>query len=483
MVDVWLIIVAVVLAILVFGLSTYFVYLYSDEADSNAAFFPRTLVVFGLWFALCNVLLLPYDVANVQNPTAIGAAGGLVDTELLWEISGYCIAVFTFVIGPFAIFWYENWEPEQESIGTQLKPAICYTLCTVIVVVAALVGGWLTAGIAQIKYQVYFNNVTLADPSVSEGEFNYGSLNYGSQLDIRVSLYVYLAGLMATIGWFFFFVFGGVGIAALPYDLLRDFAGRPKPMPADEYARKKIEIGEKSNKLIEQGKQLEEQENKGESGYAFRKKKTKFKNKVVELENEYEKLEISYAQQGGSVLQAYLHLVGGIIGIILSIAWFLHILLFNLLNVTPFLNNLFIALDNAFSLFGTAAYGMFAFYLLWASIKGCSRVGLNLLVFTIHPMKINGTLMNSFVFNVTLILLMSTSVIQFCTISFRLYAANTAVSMMYTTYVSNLKGISFITQYFQYPLLAFTALTVLFFVLCPCLNKTKMWKGDDDDDD
>jgi LMBR1 domain-containing protein 1 len=45
-------------------------------------------------------------------------------------------------------------------------------------------------------------------------------------------------------------------------------------------------------------------------------------------------------------------------------------------------------LDNAFGLFGTIAYGVFAFYLLLCVIKGNFKFGLRVpFLFEIHPMK------------------------------------------------------------------------------------------------
>jgi LMBR1 domain-containing protein 1 len=47
-----------------------------------------------------------------------------------------------------------------------------------------------------------------------------------------------------------------------------------------------------------------------------------------------------------------------------------------------------VALDNVFGLFGTIAYGIFAFYLLWCVFKGNFKFGLRIpFLFTIHPMK------------------------------------------------------------------------------------------------
>lgn len=80
-----------------------------------------------------------------------------------------------------------------------------------------------------------------------------------------------------------------------------------------------------------------------------------------------------------------------------------------------------------FPLFGTLLFGLFAFYLQLAVVKGNFKFGLNLLLFRVHPMRPGATLMSSFLFNVALILLATTATIQFCAAAFQLYADGTAV--------------------------------------------------------
>ena len=62
------------------------------------------------------------------------------------------------------------------------------------------------------------------------------------------------------------------------------------------------------------------------------------------------------------------------------------------------------------------------------TVKGCTKVGLNLLVYTVHPMKPGATLMSSFLFNVALVLLATNAAIQFCQQAFALYASDSAIS-------------------------------------------------------
>ena len=61
------------------------------------------------------------------------------------------------------------------------------------------------------------------------------------------------------------------------------------------------------------------------------------------------------------------------------------------------------------------------------TIKGCTKVGLSLLLFTVRPMKPGATLMNDFLFNVALVLLATNATIQFCAQAFALYANESAI--------------------------------------------------------
>jgi LMBR1 domain-containing protein 1 len=158
--------------------------------------------------------------------------------------------------------------------------------------------------------------------------------------------------------------------------------------------------------------------------------------------------------------------------------WVLQIIVNNIVKAHPLLNTLFIALDDAFALLGVIAYSIFAFYLLWASVKGCVKIGMRIVFFTIHPMKLGDTMMNALLFNVGLILITSITVVQFCSQSFSTYAVNTAVDMLIGLYVRRLVGIGDIIYYFQYALLATIGLSVLWILLCPRKKPPKDKKGD-----
>lgn len=103
MVNVFLIIVVVAIAVLLaFGMCLVVV-VFGHEDDKNTAWFPKIVTVFGLWLAFASVLVLPYDVANTQ---AGGDTGVRID--LIWQILYIVLAVMIAFIIPFAFFFYEN---------------------------------------------------------------------------------------------------------------------------------------------------------------------------------------------------------------------------------------------------------------------------------------------------------------------------------------------------------------------------------------
>nr|ADE76902.1 unknown [Picea sitchensis] len=134
--------------------------------------------------------------------------------------------------------------------------------------------------------------------------------------------------------------------------------------------------------------------------------------------------------------------------------------------VSPFLNEVFIKLDSVWGLLGTVAFAFFCFYLLLAVIAGAMVLGLRLVFITIHPMKWGGTLMNSFLFNVALILLCSISVIQFCSTAFAVYAQATAAQEIFGHTLESLRGIKYLYKYnvFQIVFIVLAGLTLIYYL-------------------
>eukprot|EP00662_Eupelagonemidae_sp_cell21_P014651 gene14651-45657_t len=122
-----------------------------------------------------------------------------------------------------------------------------------------------------------------------------------------------------------------------------------------------------------------------------------------------------------------------------SLMWFFHMIIYTSLRAHPMLNDAFIKLDGAFNLLGIMFYASFSFYLLWATVNGCTRVGLAILCIRIHPLVVGETLLSSFLFNCILILYASVACVSYCAMSFREYAANTVVDTLYGSYINKVQ--------------------------------------------
>jgi LMBR1 domain-containing protein 1 len=272
-----------------------------------------------------------------------------------------------------------------------------------------------------------------------------------------------------------FSIFGGVGIACLPLGLIFSFIRRPKAViTRSQYIKEATELGKKAKELKKAAESLHQEERAGSKGRKFRKNVKSVEKELFQLEEDVKLLEEMYPQGEQAETTWALTVLGylakfilGILGLIVSVAWIAHIIIYLLIDppLSPFLNEVFIKLDDIWGLLGTAAFAFFCFYLLLAVIAGAMMLGLRLVFITIHPMKWGGTLMNSFLFNVGLILLSSISVIQFCSTAFAYYAQATAAQEIFGHTLESLRGIKYLYKYnvFQIAFVVLAGLTFVYY--------------------
>eukprot|EP00854_Cymbomonas_tetramitiformis_P004051 gene4051-5024_t len=253
---------------------------------------------------------------------------------------------------------------------------------------------------------------------------------------VRSTFPVYVIACVSVAGWALLMVFAGVGVVTLPMDLILSFVNRPKTIiTKSEYISKATAIHTRASELQERSKTLMRQERDGARTRKWKRNLLELNQDLALLEDEEQDLSEVYPQGDEpdamwafTVMNYFLKLVLGILATVVSLCWVLHIILYMLVDppVSPFLNDLFIALDAAFSLFGTGSFALFCFYLICCA----------------YPMKPNGTMMSSFLFNVGLICLCSISVIQFCADAFDVYANETDIQQIYGVQINHLRGLS-----------------------------------------
>eukprot|EP00842_Homolaphlyctis_polyrhiza_P000811 jgi/Hompol1/1730/HPOL_005041-RA len=437
--------------------------------------------------AAWNVFLLPLDVANQSGSVGV-SKGGIPIAQMTLAFYATSI-IIVLIIMPFTVFYYEGEDikddPDapQRSASGQLGYAIKWIIPVLLFfagVIAAMYWGGL--GYAEISttylqsplfdttdletksfdafysFQFYCNTsavgktITLRPRvPVSNGSavptytstyyLNTGQPKFGCESlsgspiccsisaknDIVVSVGVFIVAVVTLIGWVIFAVFGGVGMASLPYDMLNEFQHRPKPITSQEYAERKIKIGQQAQLLMEVCKTLNNELKEASRGNSFNRRYRTIKNR-----------ERQFRKQRGQAINP----------------------------ISPFLNDM-LKMTAGVPVVGIVLYAMFTFYLLFCVLKGNQKLGMRLIFITVHPLQIGETLMSALVFNAGIILLCSLPLAQFCNTAFSQYAQYTSNQSIFGVSISTLKGISFGFDACVYLMLAFCGLTFFYNIYNP----------------
>lgn len=450
--------------------------------------------------------------------------------KLFWAIFFWAIPIWVFVLIPFSTFFYEA-DDGMLMAGTSYAPnavpksritqALCYQLFVFVIVGLIFLVTYLTLSDASIPVRDYegprlvkgnpmavtpllngtqylpFDANRLQDMDEKDKQY-YQAVTKGKiiHLTLQVSISNFYAGLMAFIGWFLFAIFGGVGLAAMPLDLILMFVKRPRHMDAVEFAEAQTSLRERVNELVDIGELIKiEREEKSQLGLTstwgsalFDSEKRKearderqailgFKQAVYLLEKDVDDFQACHANyENYNPLIPYIALLCGCLSIIISIMWFLHIVIYVLPSPPrlPFLNSFFSWFDSWFPLFGVLAVAIFTLYLLFCATKGCFKLGMRFMCMDLHPMKPGKTYMSSFMFNIGLILLCALPVVQFCSSAFADYARFATIRQIYGVQVKYLKFFSFFwtNDVFVYALVIIMLLTSIYLACKPADQAT-----------
>jgi LMBR1 domain-containing protein 1 len=115
--------------------------------------------------------------------------------------------------------------------------------------------------------------------------------------------------------------------------------------------------------------------------------------------------------------------------------------------VYGFLNNYFFWFDTWFPLFGTISVAIFALYLLLCVAVGNAKFGTRFFLIKVHPLEPGKTLLNGLIFNVSLILLCTLPVTQFCTNAFATYARFSDATTIFGTQMMYLRFFRYFWAY------------------------------------
>lgn len=267
-----------------------------------------------------------------------------------------------------------------------------------------------------------------------------------TNVQLLVTFPTYIIALMGWVGWFLFCLFGGIGLAALPLDLIRDFIYRPKHLNAVETAERMRDLQKRTEELIDVTNLLKKQRTEfyKDSSHSWREKKLRLAtdrtevNKITQmvylLEQDQEELKACQeVSKGYNPLIPFVKLFFGIITLLISLLWVIHIIVYMLVSPPAdlFLNKYLAWFDTWFPLFSVLSYTLFAGYMLACCIKGCFKFGIRFFCMKIHPMKIGKTYVNAFLFNLGVLMLCCVPCVQFCVQAFGDYAVNTSIANIF----------------------------------------------------
>ncbi|KAG5492437.1 hypothetical protein JKF63_01015 [Porcisia hertigi] len=421
-----------IVAVIVFFLAVYIVCRYSAEEEDDDAWLLRVLVVVTLCVSCYMVLFVPLEVALMSDRASF---------DFAWAWKGILIAAYLllFVCGPFAFVFYESWSPTESSVWTQVRPSL-------LAVVAA-----------NMTFAAAFGALWLWGDHLGRKE---GTLT-------RVSPFVYFVATTSSFGWCFFFIFGGVGLAAVPLSAVAAFLNRPRPITKTEYDMVRVKLKREVRHLLDAGRRLNAEVGVLRPTPKQHQKMLLFQRNVRDVERRSEGNEEAYRVSGAYVLRCYMALAMGVVNGIVTFLWVLHILLSNILHMFPLMDRIMSFLNGLLPMLATLVYAYCTMYLMWCTVVGCRVVSRHALVFPVYPLRIRGTMLNALLFNSLLLLCSAFAVLFLCAVSLSTYAASTFMHDVFAITLLQMYGVKYATQGLQCALLAVFALSVPWLTVRP----------------
>jgi len=534
MADWFLILTIVVAFVLLLVVAVYALVHYQHPDDKNDAYIPKLTIIVGFVLAGATVLLLPLDVANNEGYSGCDGydtsfCGGL-NMVLFWNIIYFAIPLFIFILIPFMTFYYEaddGMTMANTSVGANPNSRICEAIKyeTAVLLIFGIIFTvlfltlnesnvpvtqytGLTTGIPVTVpqnipdgYNTTFTPSLLGEPNESDVVYADAATASTSQqtLAIAVPIATFFAAVLAFFGWFFFAVFGGIGIASLPLDLILAWVRRPRHMDAVEFAEAQVTVRQRVNELVDVGELMKiarEERRIGQNGGGGggigkgmfnrfskggreeRATLLEFKKAVYLLERDVDDFhDCTTNYNSHNPLLPWISLFFGCFSVLISLVWVVQIAI-NVLPkdpLHPFLNAYLQWFDGFFPLIGVVSVAVLSMYLLLCALKGCFKFGLNFVLFQLHPMKVGKTYMSSFMFNIALVLLCALPVVQFTSTAFEDYARYTTVSQVFGIQIQYMKFFEWFwrSKVFVYALVSVAGLTSIYLCFCKREDQSK----------
>ena len=488
MIDVLTIIMMIIVGIILLIANFYILIYFShpDDRSSCSGWFLKILVLIGLTLAWFQVLLLPLDVNNIRT------FGSGLNMKVLWYILFISIMVYVLILFPISSSYYET--DEDWSCGEKITHSLSWFLVYIIFFGGLSLVLYFTIGKAEIPINSItcnYNDFKITPSNIDISKLNnitkICNISEDKFLEIQVSFIVYAIAILSFVSWIVFSFFGGIGLAAVPLDFFYDFCTRPKSMIGTNLKKRKKILFRELEELKLLGNELTEMEQRGANHRCFifgerrryDNKKHEYVARYALAEEEFHIVNASIESKlkNNCVVLCYYCLIPfGVISSIFTVLWLIQFCCsyFYIKNGRPgypFLSYLLIFFqDESVSFLSFFIFALLCLYLLFCLIKGNFKFGVRILCcWSIHPMKKDKTYMNSFIFNVSLILLGSCAITQFCTDCLYDYVSFTDIDSMFNVMIKNLKFFYIFYKYhiFQYIFFGVFVLSFVYLIIRP----------------
>ena len=163
----------------------------------------------------------------------------------------------------------------------------------------------LTSGLAPLSSAA----LTTAHKCLAPDAFTDGGTNAGYACDadggvpsetwsVRTTFPVYVIAVGSVLSWVIFIVFGGVGVSAVPIDLIKAFLDRPKKTIAkSEYIRIAGKIAEATRAVVADAREVQREERGSGKTRKTRRALAEINKRLSQLEGDEAILQKMYPQQ------------------------------------------------------------------------------------------------------------------------------------------------------------------------------------------
>ena len=495
MVDVVTLIMILLMAVALLITNVYILIYFShpDDKESILGWVLKGIVIIGLTLSWCQVLMVPLDVSNNRT------FGGGINMKVFWYIIYILTLIYILVIFPICSSLYDA--QEEWTFCEKMRHCLCFFLVVIIFFIA--ITAILYSSINSTDIPIKVINCRSHKHPHEKGMSEHMTLNEICQTDtdkksihLKVNIIIYSMAVITFISWLIFALFGGIGLAAVPIDFYISFKKRPKTITSEDIKeRKKLLFGE-IEEIQNLGEEVKKMESNGvQKKFFFSSEKRKYnriKNEFVSrfalAQQEFDIVnKDNYIYDNCAVVFYYLLIPLAIFTLILTILWIIQFICsYFYIHKDgrpgyPFLSYLLIFFqDHDVSFLSFVIFAILTLYLLFCVIKGNFQFGVRILCcWSVYPMKKGKTYMNSFLFNISLILLGSMAITQFVSDCLSDYVAFTDIDAIFNTLIKNLKFFKYFFRYhiFQYIFFAIFVLSIVYFILRPGDKPITSYKG------